>query len=367
MKIALVAQHADPTPELARSLAAALAGKGHHVAVYGQEAGLDDTELLARAGDFAGSLRERWSRERPDVVHALRWTSGLAALAATRDARVPVVQSFGSLAITERRRRLIPAVTAARRARLESAIARGASAIIAGSSAEQADLTSLGVPRKSVTVIPFGVDTAAFTAEGPVADRRALSRLITVTGPAGLDAYDELGTLLRVLSRVPGAELVIAGGPAREALADDPAHRKLTSLAASLGVADRLVFTGEVSRRTLPALLRSADLLVATAEYDPAGTIALEAMACGTPVVALAGAGALADAVVDGTTGILVDPCPPAALARRIRQLLAHPMMLEALSVAAVDRARSRYGWARVADETLAVYEGALSAAPLAA
>jgi len=84
-------------------------------------------------------------------------------------------------------------------------------------------------------------------------------------------------------------------------------------------------------------------------------------MACGTPVVASAN-GVHTDAVVDGTTGIIVEPRPPALLAQKIRALLNHPMQLEAFSVAATDRARSRYSWDRIAHETLAVYETALAA-----
>jgi glycosyltransferase involved in cell wall biosynthesis len=71
--------------------------------------------------------------------------------------------------------------------------------------------------------------------------------------------------------------------------------------------------------------------------------------------------------VIDGTTGILVPPGRPALLAQRIRQLLAHPMLLEAYSVAAADRARSRYSWDRIAHETIAVYDTALDAAAMAA
>jgi len=94
--------------------------------------------------------------------------------------------------------------------------------------------------------------------------------------------------------------------------------------------------------------------------------VSLEAMACGTPVVATA-VGGQVDAVVDGTTGILVPPGRPALLAHRIRQLLSHPMLLEAFSVAAADRARSRYSWDRIAHETLAVYDSALDAAAMVA
>ena len=101
-------------------------------------------------------------------------------------------------------------------------------------------------------------------------------------------------------------------------------------------------------------------------EYDPSGMVCVEAMACGTPVIASA-VGGHVDAVVDGTTGILVPPGRPALLAQRIRQLLGHPMLLEAFSLAAADRAQSRYSWDRIARETTAVYDRALDTAALAA
>src|ERR1700757_1422745 len=167
MKIALVAQHATLSPangvpqadediqlrELSRSLAA----NGHQVTVYAQrhhtsllertdlEPGVrveyighpgkgGESELLAQVPEFSHPLRERWSRERPDVVHALRWTSGLAALAAARDLRIPVVQSFSSLGVAERRHHVIPQTAGTERIRLEPAIGRSVSAVVAGSS-----------------------------------------------------------------------------------------------------------------------------------------------------------------------------------------------------------------------------------------
>ena len=96
-------------------------------------------------------------------------------------------------------------------------------------------------------------------------------------------------------------------------------------------------------------------------QHEASAVTSIQAMACGTPVVAAAN-GAHLDAVVDGTTGILVEPLRPALLAQKIRALLAHPMQLEAFSVAATDRARSRYSWDRIAHETLAVYDTALAA-----
>ena len=397
MKIALVAQHATPqSGDVDRSghtddtrlveLSRSLAGNGHRVTVYaqrhsatlpervqllpgvtveylGQAAGVDESDLLAGVPAFSRPLHERWIQDRPDVVHALRWTSGLAALAAARDLRIPVVQSFDSLGVAERRHHMLPRDAGTERIRLEPAIGRSASAVLAGSSDEESDLTRLGIPRRSIRVVPCGVDTDEFTPEGPVAERATRPRLVTV---ADLSEHDALATLLRALAKVPSADLVVAGGPAGTELRHDLDFRRLSKLADTLGVSSQVTFVGQVGRAALPPLLRSADLLVSVSEYDPTGVLAVQAMACGTPVIASA-SGGLADAVVDGTTGILVPPGRPALLAQRIRQLLAHPMLLEAFSVAATDRARSRYSWDRIAHETIAVYDTALDAAAMAA
>jgi glycosyltransferase involved in cell wall biosynthesis len=391
MKIALVAQHTTSLAEDARlrELSSSLAGKGHRVTVYARKDGAalpakadldpgvqvefigpggkhasDESQLLAQVPAFSQPLHEQWRHELPDVVHALRWTSGLAALAAARDLRIPVVQSFDSLGVAERRHRVLPVSVGTERIRLEPAIGRSVNAVVAGSSDEESDLTRLGVPRRSIKVVPCGVDTDEFSPDGPVADRTGRPRLVTV---ADLNEHDELTMLLQALSRVPSAELVVAGGPPRAKLRGDMAYRRLAKVAESLDVTGRVLFAGEVGRSALPPLLRSADLLVNVSEYDPTGMVSVQAMACGTPVIATAGGGQV-DAVVDGTTGILVPPGRPALLAQRIRQLLAHPMLLEAFSVAAADRARSRYSWDRIAHETLAVYDTALDkAAALAA
>jgi D-inositol-3-phosphate glycosyltransferase len=401
MKIALVAQHATPLRPRTGSgpdsddiglseLTRKLADHGHQVTIYAQrqqpgipdradlhdgvrvehiDAGSvpmtpadgeqDDAGLLDRVPAFSGPLRSCWERDRPDIVHALRWTSGLAALAASRDHWIPIVQEFSSLGVTERRDRVRPDGAAAARIRLEPAIGRSAAAVVATHSSEASDLASLGVQRSLIRVVPWGLDTGMFTPDGPVAKRNGRPRLLTA---ADLTERAALETLLRALTRVPGAELMVVGGPARAELRRDAAYQGLARFAAGLGISDRVIFTGRVDRGAMPALLRSADLVVSTCQYEPSGMTSLQAMACGTPVIAPPVAGH-ADAVVDGTTGILIPPGRPALLAQRIRQLLAHPMLLEAYGVAGVDRARSRYSWDRIASETLAVYNKAAAAA----
>ena len=408
MKIALVAQNATPLHPRAGSgpdrddiglseLTRKLAGQGHQVTVYAQKnlAGLPDqaqlhagvrvehidagpvaeaatepgdADLLERVPAFSGPLRSLWQSDRPDVVHALRWTSGLAALAAARDLGIPVVQEFSSLGVSERRatadlRGQSGAVTAdgasAARIRLEPAIGRSATAVVATNSAEVSDLASLGVHRSSIRVVPWGVDTDLFTPEGPVAKRNGRPRLLTA---ADLTERKPLETLFRALTKVPGAELLVVGGPAEAKLPKDDNYVKLAKFAAALGITDRVIFTGEVEYAAMPPLLRSADLVISTCQYAPSGTTSLQAMACGTPVIAPPVGGHM-DAVVDGTTGIIIPPDRPALLAQRIRQLLAHPMLIEAYGVAAVDRVRSRYSWDRIARETISVYDRVTQAA----
>jgi glycosyltransferase involved in cell wall biosynthesis len=402
MKIALVAQHTTPldhrdtrqAPERARlrELTRRLADNGHQVTLYSEktspslpdqaqlcdgvhvehigsgypdEAGevADERGLLVRVPAFSGTLRDRLRGDRPDVVHAVRWTSGLAALAAARGMDIPVVQSFQSLGVAERRHRRIAPDAGTERIRLEPAIGRSATAVLAGCTDEESDLARLGVPRRCIKIVPDGVDTTEFGPEGRIAARNGRPRLVTV---ADLVPGDGIDTLLRALEKVPGAELIVAGGPPHRELRGHCEHARLSALAGSLGITDRVLFTGQVSRMALPPLLRSADLYVSSYEYEPSAMLSLQAMACGTPVVAPA-VGGHADAVVDGTTGILVPPGRPALLAQRIRRLLAHPMLLEAYSVAAADRAQSRFSWERIARETLAVYDAALGSAAKAA
>jgi D-inositol-3-phosphate glycosyltransferase len=109
----------------------------------------------------------------------------------------------------------------------------------------------------------------------------------------------------------------------------------------------------------VPAQLRSADLLVHLPAYDGFGVVPLEAMACGTPVIAAAD-GRHCDAVVDGAVGALIPPDRPAVPARMIRRLLNSPMLLEGYGIAAADRVQATYTWERVGRETLSADERSL-------
>lgn len=389
LKIALVAYAAhggdvdsatgsEPGPDGAvASLAHAMAARGHQVTVYarrssarqptavtldsgvtlrylaaGPPARLPADRLARHLHQFTDGLAGRWRRDRPDVAHAYFWTSGLAALAVARDQHVPVVQTFASLGAAEHRHHL-PDQGPAGRVRLEASIARTVAAVLASSSEETADLADLGVPPAAVRMVPWGVDPERFSRGGRTARRGRRPRLLAF-GP--LEPRQGLDTVIRAVAQVPDAELVIVGGPYRRQLRDLPYYRTLAGLAASAGVRGRVTFTGKVPADDVPAWIRSADLMVTAPAYEPFGTTTLQAMACGVAVVA-SGVGANNDAVIDGTTGVLVPPGRPRLLGQRIRELLAAPVRLGAYGAAGADRARSRYSWERIGAETLAAYQ----------
>ncbi|MEU6038027.1 glycosyltransferase [Actinomadura sp. NPDC047616] len=367
--------HASVVRELARALARPGGDQQNHVTVYARrydeatrertrlgpgatlrliEAGparpLAEHDLLQHVRDVADELRRRWSGAgRPDVVHAHGWIGGLAACAVARELGIPFVQSYHGLGTVERRagRAVHPA-----RIRLEAALGRGADTVLAGSEQEAYALVRLGVPRPRIGVTPYGVDGDHFSQTGPMLPRSDRPRLVTVCR----DLTDGgVATAIRTLVNVPGAELAIAGGPAREELENDTAVHRLRMLAKELHVADRVIFLGRMPRRSLPKLLRTARLVLCLSPDRPSPLVALEAMACGVPVVTTP-VGGNADSVLDHITGLHVPAGRPVEIGRAVRRLLAEETTRHGYAIAAADRAHSRYSWSRIAAETLRMY-----------
>jgi len=302
---------------------------------------------------FAAELREQWEVERPDIVHAHFWMSAVAALAAAGDLGIPVVQTFHALGTVKRRHQGDRDTSPPERLAIERDIAQRVDRIVATCTDEVFELVRMGADRRRVTVVPCGVDLGLFRGDDPPEPRPenrhrlvAASRLVERKG---------LGNMVTALAELPDAELHIAGGPRAAELDDDPEARRLRGLAAELGVGDRLVLRGRVERSEMPALLRSADLVICAPWYEPFGIVPLEAMACGVPVVATAVGGQI-DSVVHGVTGVHVPPRDPAALTAALRELLDHPERRAMLGANGRERARRRFSFDRIAAATREVY-----------
>jgi D-inositol-3-phosphate glycosyltransferase len=399
MRIAMISEHASPLATLGgvdaggqnahvAELSAALAAEGHEVRVYtrrdrpdrpdlvplcdrvdvvhvpaGPAEAVAKDELLPYMGVFAEWLAENWRTEwKPDVAHAHFWMSGLAAVTAGRACAVPVVQTYHALGSVKRRHQGAADTSPPHRVGYERELGRAVDRVIVQCQDEIDELVRIGVPRSRMALVPSGVNVERFTPDGPAVPGTggAPPRILTV---ARLVERKGVEDLIRALGAVPRAELVVVGGPPAAELAADPYARRLRRLADTCGVADRLRLAGAVAAQEMPAWYRSADVVAATPWYEPFGLTALEAMACGVPVVASA-VGGLADTVVDGVTGDLVPPRDAWALGRALRRLLGDDVRRIAYGAAAVDRAVQSYAWPRIAARLAVVYAGVAGVAP---
>jgi glycosyltransferase involved in cell wall biosynthesis len=379
VNVDLISEHADPLAAIGSvdcggqnvyvaALAVAMAERGHTVVVHtrrsdpgqpesvplapgvtveyvkaGPAAPVPKDELPPYMPEFTDRLADRWAVRRPDIVHAHFWMSGQAALQAAED--VPVVQTFHALG-TVKQRWQGPADTSPRhRLATERAIGARADAVIATCGDEVNELCAMGVPEQRIAIVPCGVDLTEFCPEGPVAPKTDRPMVLSIGRQVPRKGVD---TVIQAMRQLPEADLVIAGGRT-----DDEEAQRLRELAAGCGVEDRVRVIGSVPRSRVPALMRSADVLVAVPWYEPFGMVPIEAMACGVPVVASAVGGHLD--TVSGC-GVLVPPRRPRALARALRGVLADAERREALGAAGARRAQDRYGWSRVAEQTEAVY-----------
>lgn len=391
MRIAMISEHASPLALLGgedaggqnihvAELSVALAAAGHEVRVYtrrdradlppmvqmpggvavvhvpaGPPEPIPKDALLPHMEEFGRWLAMEWQRGDwvPDVAHAHFWMSGIAALNASRQTRVPVVQTYHALGTVKRRHQGSADTSPPGRIGYERSLGRSVDRVIAQCRDEVRELTRMGVLRSRVSVIPSGVNERLFAPIGPVAPRNPdRPRILTVGRLVERKGFQDV---IRAMRMVPEAECVVVGGPPADRLADDPQARRLLAIAESCRVADRVRLVGAVPKEEMPAWYRSADLLVAAPWYEPFGLTPLEAMACGVPVVATA-VGGLRDTVVHGRTGDLVPPRDPSALGVAVQRLLDDQVRRFAYAAAALERVRERYTWPGTAAALDAVY-----------
>ena len=298
----------------------------------GPEAPMARAEIHAHLDEFIEGI-EAWRLTRGgayDLIHAHYWLSGVAALTLRERWAVPVLQMFHTLGRLKNRAARSPAeLEPAIRLAEETRIVSAADRIVAANVVERAELLrDYGAPVQRIATIPCGVDTELFAPGDRAAARRALGldgrpTLLWVGRIAPIKGLD---TLLDAVERLHAAgtavRLLIVGGDA-----DEPRNGHEVALRAQIAelrLTDAVSFLGPRPQDVLPSYYAAADVTVVPSYYESFGMVALEAMACGSPVIA-SRVGGLVTTVRDGVTGFLVPESDVGALADRIQALIADP------------------------------------------
>jgi D-inositol-3-phosphate glycosyltransferase len=325
--------------------------------------GLAKEELPAQLCAFTNGVLQAEAAHPPghyDLIHSHYWLSGQVGWLARERWGVPHVHTAHTLAKVKNRF-IASGDRPEPKARVigEEQVVAASDRLVANTDFEAQDLIAhYGATRSLVSVVQPGVDLGRFRPGAVDRARFGLpehGRIVALVGRIQpLKAPDVLIAALAEMAA--GATLVICGGPSGSGL-DRPTA--LIELAATLGVTDSVVFLPPQTGDDLAALYRAADLVAVPSYNESFGLVALEAQACGTPVVAAA-VGGLVAAVRDGVSGVLVDGHDPRDWATVLDRLLAEPGHRHRLAAGAVAHA-SQFSWDRTAETLLRVYRDAMS------
>jgi D-inositol-3-phosphate glycosyltransferase len=398
-RIAVLAYHSSPLVEpgagdaggmtvYVRSVAEAMAARGVYTDVFtrataagravtdlapgvrvvavpaGELRPLDKEELVRHVDEFADGIRAFavGQRVRYDVVHSHYWQSGLAARALARAWDVPLVHSHHTLGKVKNRG-LAPGDVPEPPNRLqgEAAVIAAADALIASTDAEWQQLACLyGAPHDRLKTVYPGVDHAVFSPGDRAEARRSLGlgdeAVMLYAGRVqrlkGLElAVRAAEQLVPALDR-PLVFLVVGGASGTRG---EEELDRLRALAGSLGISGSIRFVGARPHAELPAFYRAADVVVVCSHNESFGLAALEAHACGTPVVGT-DVGGLAHIVRDGESGFLVGSRDPAVFAARLKTVLSDDDLRDAFGRAATRSAWS-FSWTTTAAIFTDLYE----------
>lgn len=304
-----------------------------------------------------------------DLIHSHYWMSGIAAKTLKARWNVPVVEMFHTLGQMKNRIARSPSeMEGEYRIDGEYEVIEAADRIIAATPAEQSQLEFLyQTATRKITIIPPGVDTSHFYPIPPdeaksVIEIPTSDKILLFVGRIeplkGVDTLIRSIALLRergLLADHPHDLAIIGGDPNVSQAEMNLEMARLQALCRELNLQDLVIFLGKRDQDTLPYYYSAAEVLIMPSHYESFGMVALEAMACGTPVVA-SQVGGLAFLVQDGVTGYVVPDGDPALLADRLEKVIRNPKLRQTLGEQAAAYAQE-YAWEKIAQRVLQVYE----------
>jgi len=337
----------------------------------GPETPYDKNRIIDHLPQFVRGALDLARREglRYDVIHSHYWLSGLAARDLRRVWGAPILQMFHTLGHMKNSVASGPQEWEAEWRIEGEAEAMGfADRLVAATPLERAQMVWLyGADGSKIDVIPPGADLNLFQPIPPKEAKQILGlpperSIVLFVGR--IEPLKGIDTLLRAMALVVPeipcwqddlSVVIIGGAPGAGIEKVNDELERLEALRAELGIQELVTFQGAQDQDTLVYYYSAADMVVMPSHYESFGMVALEAMACGTPVVA-SKVGGLTYSVQDGRTGFLVPERDAEALAAKIRLLLCDEDLRKTLGLQAAQWARS-YGWPAITDQILELYQ----------
>jgi len=308
-----------------------------------------------------------------DIIYSHYWLSGLVANPLRRTWNIPMVQMFHTLAEMKNRVAQTPKERdPEQRVNCEGEIMRFTDRLVAATPLEKNHMTWLyGASPEKIDVVPPGVDLERFKPLDQCEARSHIGmppndKMILFVGR--IQPLKGIDTLIRALAIVKQKDptlaknlcvSIIGGDPNPDTEIEQQEFERLNTLQVELGIGDLVTFLGAKDQDSLVYYYSAAEMVVMPSHYESFGMVAIEAMACGTPVIA-SDVGGLSFSIEDSFNGYLVPGRDPQALADKILLLLKYPVLHDQLSEQARGWAK-RYSWANIADEIEEVFERTLS------
>ena len=336
----------------------------------GPEARYDKNMIYNYISEFTRNLKEFARRENIayHLIHSHYWLSGLVARQLQGEWEAPIIQMFNTLGqLKNQAAKGAVEPETPRRIETEREIMNFADRLVAANPLEKAQMIWLyGADPARIEVIPCGVDLNLFhplprdeaKAHLDMSHHHKMVLFVGRIEPLkGIDVLIEamalaLGDMNQLRDEI--CLCIVGGDPDADADKLDREMARLQELRERLGIADVVTFLGKREQDVLPYYYSAAEVCVVPSHYESFGMVALEAMACGTPVIA-SRVGGLTSTVKDGHTGFLVPSDDPHALAKKLKLLLTNENLRRDMGRQAT-RLAERYRWSTVAGQIIALY-----------
>ncbi|HEY9630646.1 MAG TPA: glycosyltransferase family 1 protein [Coleofasciculaceae cyanobacterium] len=338
--------------------------------VAGPEEFIPRDQLFQYLPQFVEAFQKFQTREGTNypLVHTHYWMSAWIGLELRKLSNIQVIHNYHSLGAVKYQAIVRPTI-AQTRMDVERQILEEADCVVATSPQEREYLRALVSQKGYVEVIPCGTDISNFCIMSKPEARSRLGidlddRVVLYVGR--FDPRKGIETLVRAFAalkqRTAAAErlrLVIVGG-SEPGQPDGLERSRIEHLVQELGLTEQTIFAGRIGHDMLPTYYTAADVCVIPSHYEPFGLVAIEAMACGTPVVA-SDVGGLKFTVVPEETGLLVPPQNETAFSEAIDRILTDAIWAKKLQRQATVRVQENFSWTGVAIQLSDLYRRLLA------